>query len=718
MAAIINLSSVYKSSGRNLLAVQLLSKTLKSEKLSTAEKAKMLNNLGANQLVLGSLIEAKISFEKALDLIKNEKNQTEILSNSYQNLAQIYSQEQNFVLANSYFEKAKKIYFTDSNRNLRSDAKLYLEEANLLFLQKKFKIASGKIKTIFEILIPNYKTQNTLLPTTNMLYAETVLLDALDLQAAIYEAENNPKKALETYQLSFHIDDLLSNLSGYENSKILNQISIRNRVEKCINIYNSLNTINKQNNYVETAFKLCEKTKSSVLKNYLSNKKTTTVDEKLLQEKFQNLSSEILREQQKQNYADISKLNKLVKKQNEIMLLLKNTNAKNPVISEQILDMKLLYSKLNKDKTTLITYFSGSQKTYSFTIYNNKISLQSFDNNLKNKTFIHTFLEYFRSPDAITSDVSGYNNTGKTVYDLLQLPKKNTSKKLLIIPDGILNFVPFEALITKKSNSSNFEKMHYLLQDFTIGYNNSVSFYLNSKPISKNNKKVLGIFPVFENTDYELTFSKKEMQSIQKDFEGKYFENNAASFDNFKKNAAYYSILHLSTHGFSGDTQVPASIKFYDKEILYSELYNLKINPDLVVLSACETGIGKLYKSEGAMSVARGFQFAGAQNLLFSLWKVNDYTTAVFMADFYKNLKNGNSFIDANHKAKLDFLGNNNIPNAKKSPYYWSAFVYYGTLENENSFSNYWIFTALIFGLIVLFFIWKKHSNSKTKKQF
>jgi CHAT domain-containing protein len=67
-------------------------------------------------------------------------------------------------------------------------------------------------------------------------------------------------------------------------------------------------------------------------------------------------------------------------------------------------------------------------------------------------------------------------------------------------------------------------------------------------------------------------------------------------------------------------------------------LYTLNINPDLVVLSACETGIGKLYKSEGAMSIARGFQFAGAQNLLFSLWKVNDYNRFIYGQILYLHL--------------------------------------------------------------------------------
>ena len=84
--------------------------------------------------------------------------------------------------------------------------------------------------------------------------------------------------------------------------------------------------------------------------------------------------------------------------------------------------------------------------------------------------------------------------------------------------------------------------------------------------------------------------------------------------------------------------------------------------------------------------------FAGAENLLFSLWNVNDYTTSVFMADFYKNIKENKSFSEANHQAKLDFLNNPEISNSKKSPYYWSAFVYYGTIEKEAN-SNYYIYS-------------------------
>ena len=176
--------------------------------------------------------------------------------------------------------------------------------------------------------------------------------------------------------------------------------------------------------------------------------------------------------------------------------------------------------------------------------------------------------------------------------------------------------------------------------------------------------------------------------------------------------------MHLSTHASSGDIETPASIKFYDQEILYSELYNLNINPDLVVLSACETGIGKLYKAEGAMSVARGFQFSGAQNLLFSLWKVNDYTTSVFMADFYKNIKNDVPYFEANTNAKLAFLQDKSIPNTKKSPYYWSSFVYYGSISAEEKSANYIYYIISLLTVIGLFLVFNPYRKWKIFTKF
>ncbi len=718
-AAILNLSNVYQSSGKISLAIELLENTLKTEKLSNAQKGILLNNLGNNYLLSsgGNLLmpetyeKAENAFKLAVNYLKSEKEQTETLSNSYRNLSTLNRQRHQFEAANSYLEKAEKIFFATPNQQPRKVAKLYYEKALLLFDEGKEDESEKQISAIFKILIPNYNAKS-ILPNQNQLYAETVLMDALDLHAEILLFKQ-PKKALKTFELSFYIEDLLMNSLIYENSKIITQIRTRNRTEKCLVIYDHLYKKENKIQYLEEAFQLSEKTKSGILKSHRSNITNASAEEKTMLQQLQNLNNAIIKEQQKGNLANISNINSAIKKQNQLMLSLKEIQSKNVDYIPEKTNLKALFSKLEKDKAVMVHYFMGSENLFYFTLQNNRISLNHLNTTHRAMIEVVRFVDYFNTADAITNNISGYNYSGKKVYDLLKLPQNTIYKNLIIVPDGILNFLPFEALITRKSSTTNFTKMHYLMNDFKIGYNTSANFYLNSKPISKSEKTILGVFPIFERTAFELRYSKKELESIRNNFKGKYLENSGASFSNFKNNISNYSILHLSTHASSGDIETPASIKFYDQEILYSELYNLNINPDLVVLSACETGIGKLYKAEGAMSVARGFQFAGAQNLLFSLWKVNDYTTSVFMTDFYENVKNNQTYFEANTNAKLAFLNDKSIPNAKKSPYYWSSFVYYGSVSTETNSTNYIVYIISLLALIGLFLVLNQYQKWK-----
>ncbi len=709
IAAILNLSNVWQNSGRNHHAIDLLEKTIRNEKLSISQKGILLNNLGNSYLLRGindDALSAENVFLDAIPLLKKDKSQQEYLLNTYLNLYKLsinYPRNEAF----NYYEKARVIFENLTNKSPRNKAQFYLEKIHLLLRQNNLTEAQSILKTVFKTLIPNYSKQKEVLPKENDLYAETVLLDALDFQADLFTAQNQAKKALESYALAFHIEELFQSLLIYENSKIITQTRNRKRIEKCIVLYQSLFEKESNSLYLEKAFQLVEKTKSIVLKERLINNQKSSRKEKLILEQFENWNATIIKEQQKGDLADISKINEAIKKQNELMLLLKQTQSKIENKSNDNINLKDLYDKLEKDDAIMVEYFWGSKNLYSFTIQNNQISLKSFCIGSMCGESIIGYVSLFYDANSITDYIDLYKKDAFSAYRYLQLPNKSNYSNLIIIPDGILNFMPFEALITKESNTTNFAKMHYLINDYAIAYNNSASFYLNEKTFSKEEKKVLGIFPVFENTDYALRFSKDEMKSIQQNFKGKYFENAEATFDNFKKNAADYSILHLSTHADAGDIVTPASIKFYDKEILYSELYHLNINPDLVVLSACETGIGKLYKSEGAMSIARGFQLAGAQNLLFSLWKVNDYTTSVFMDYFYQNIKNDQSYFEANRQAKLDFLKDKTIPNAKKSPYYWSAFVYYGAVETSEK-TNYGLYIGISIGIIGLFLLYFK----------
>ena len=172
-------------------------------------------------------------------------------------------------------------------------------------------------------------------------------------------------------------------------------------------------------------------------------------------------------------------------------------------------------------------------------------------------------------------------------------------------------------------------------------------------------------------------------------------------------------MLHLSTHATGGDFINPASIAFYDAPMLVNELYSMDIHPELVVLSACETGIGKLQKGEGPMSIARGFQYAGAKNILFSLWQINDASTATLMSLFYKSYKKTQSAHAANRRSKLDYLQDKSVSNIKKSPYYWSAFMYYGKIEEEERKSTAFYYFIGSFAFIIGLFLWLRKRKTK-----
>ena len=714
IAAIQNLSTVYISSGKNEEATQLLIKTISTESLSPIQKATLLNNLGSIYLISKKYSLSKNCLLESIKIVPKTKEQNEILTNAYRNIATILSLENNFEQSNLYFKKAKSLFFSNPNQEVRKVAKLYFEEATLFFNQQNYQESQKSLNLFYSKIVPNFN-QKKGLPSQSSLFAEPLLLEGFDLQSALFLNQNQPKNALKSFELSFYVDELLQSLLFYENSKILNQISNRNRTEKCLKIYDYLYKTEKNELYLEKAFQLSERTKATVLKSSLKQSKLVSKTKKEILEALQNQNTIILKEQQKGNLANLEMINKAIKKQNELMLSIKTKYSEKEFNFDAKISVSKLFSKLNKDNSALVSYFFGNEKCYSFNFQNNKLTLHSFNNVVAIKNKITSFLNYFSSADKISNDVTGYSNTANQLYHYLKLPEDRKVKNLILIPDGLLNFVPFEALLVTKTNTTNFAKMHYLVSDFNIVYNSSVSFYLDNEQANKRNKAetILGVFPVFENSDFELTYSKNELQAIKNNFQGVFLEKNEATFSNFKLKSNTSSILHLSTHASSGDIETPASIKFIDQEVYYSELYNLNIKPNLVVLSACETGLGKLFKAEGAMSVSRGFQMAGAKNLLFSLWRVNDYTTSVFMEKFYKNIKNGFTYSQANRKAKLDFLKDDAVSNSKKSPYYWCAMVYYGDLQNENQI-NYLAIGAIIIGVLVFLFLLSKFIKQKS----
>jgi CHAT domain-containing protein len=192
-----------------------------------------------------------------------------------------------------------------------------------------------------------------------------------------------------------------------------------------------------------------------------------------------------------------------------------------------------------------------------------------------------------------------------------------------------------------------------------------------------------------------------------------YFGKNATEY-NFKVQAPSFKIIHLALHGSANTNTGNCKILFTsggsknEDGILYDyELYAMKLNARLAVLSACETGAGKYYKGEGIFSMARGFMYAGCPAVVMSYWKINDLNTTKQMGYFYRYLKEHESINTSLRKAKLEFL--HNADNISAHPVNWASMNAWGKTDVKlEKAPLLGIFLLIAIALLTLIYFFKK----------
>src|SRR5690606_29787559 len=186
----------------------------------------------------------------------------------------------------------------------------------------------------------------------------------------------------------------------------------------------------------------------------------------------------------------------------------------------------------------------------------------------------------------------------------------------------------------------------------------------------------------------------------------------------FLQRTSGYKIYHFAMHALLDESDhLNSSLVFQDGEHLrYHELYSLHFPAEMVVLSACNTGMGKLESGEVLMSLSRALTYSGVRSAVYSLWEVPDEETAEIMLSFYKHLKSGLTKVEALTLAKRDFLRNNPL---KSHPFFWAGFVINGNTETIDYTSPLQAYTGMIatvsaFLFIVLFaMLWKRNQRVK-----
>lgn len=701
VAGIINLSALYQTRGMHASVLELIEQSRQISDINKSQQEKL------NSLKSFSTIALKDTSNKDF----NSQTDVSNTNNPFdeQRLAyQIALTNKDYTTALEHFKLSKKLQ--DKNLlTIRASAKLKVEEAQLYYVLNDFETTNRHLENALQLLIPNHKNQN--IPQKSSLYAENTLIDIFDLKARL---QTHTEDALAYYDLSFHVASLLNaNLTSQE-SKLANLNSNRRRSEWCIALL--FDSYKKKPNpkTFKRALDYAENDKAVVLHEIFQKKSLLSkhpndsllLQEQVLLKKQERLTDLLIKSQLGYEKHQNDNLNKELL---DVSIALKSVaeeiDIKYGAAINKTINLESLVKKLKQDQATLTVYFYGNNAIYQFEIASGQHKFLKIELNGEIAKSITDFIHLFDNASVINNNVKAFTSQAYGIYKLLNLDKVRQQPNLIIIPDGLLNFVPFEALLTEPTATSTFSKMPFLVSSRNAVYNSNISFYLEEQTKIQD-PRILGVFPVFENSNQPLSYSIDEANAIKNLSQTRLLMHAEASKSEFLSLASQYDILHLSTHATGGDFINPANIAFYDQPMSVNELYSLDIHPELVVLSACETGVGKLQKGEGALSIARGFQYAGAQNILYSLWQINDASTATLMALFYNTYERTHSANNANRRSKLEYLKDKSISNIKKSPYYWSAFTYYGQIDMEESNENQFYYFIGTLAFIIGLFLW------------
>lgn len=374
-----------------------------------------------------------------------------------------------------------------------------------------------------------------------------------------------------------------------------------------------------------------------------------------------------------------------------------------------------------EEQTAMISYFTTDEKVYSFVIHAGEVEVHE----KKITQDFFTSVKGFAKTITLRLD-EDYATIGARLYEYLfdfNLPK--STEKLIIVPDSRTSQIPFGALLTKAVPAKaldNMTKLPYLIKDFEISYTPSARIFYqqNQREVIYYNNELLAYAPVFSTpqpiTDFgesqgtRLSDNVQIVRSLVNDRDEiaplpgtlSELENIAQVFDEKSKNAKVYlydkategslkmdlkenyRFVHIATHGFVNTEQPDLSgLIFYGDEskqednVLYSaEIYNLNFNAELVTLSACETGLGEAVEGEGLLGLSRAFTYAGARNLLVTLWKIQDQATSDLMVQFYRSYWSApeQGFSHSLRAAKLSLIDSPTYAD----PYYWSSFILLG----------------------------------------
>ncbi|GEO02911.1 hypothetical protein AAE02nite_05750 [Adhaeribacter aerolatus] len=663
----------------------------------------------------------------------------------YNSFGAVYLKTRNYQQAFSSYDKAQQIGRARLNYKndglaiaLAGKGQVYAAQKKYLPAIKQYQLTLQSLHFTFnaaDIYQNTSDFQNVISP---LLYFEVLSYKAQAFREYFSQTQNltDLEASLNTYQVAFELAGRIRKSFDSDEAKLFLTNIVAPAYEEAIATAFQLFNRTKQNRYREAAFALAEESKVAVLAESLRG---------LDLKKIPGISPTLLRRE-----ADL--------KRNNAALLVKlaedtvsaNQESYRNYMRENDIKLAGIYKEFEKNKkyyalkydtkplsisqlqqqldgqTAVVEYFIGKKYLYVFVITQNNFTAQPIGTTADFTPNWQTLYKALYQAKA-GSRYQG-NKAAHRLYQQLLAPINGVlagKNRLLIIPDKALCYLPFEALVP------DLQHTRYLIQDYTVSYAYSAKL-LRPAPateVSRRNVSVLAMAPFGNNSSpvdnslradllAPLLASTDEVEKIG----GQVYIGKDATKERLRELISKFDIIHLATHA-KADNQDPLQsyIAFYQRNLqnsarLYaSEIYNLPLNKlKLVVLSACETGSGKLVNGEGIMSLARAFAYAGCPSIVTTLWQAEDKATAYITTRLHTYLKQGKPKDEAVRLAKLDYLASV-TSSRQQSPVYWANFIFIGdeTPVYPDNSRFIWVLVAVGIGVLAGWLLYKRRKQNK-----
>ncbi len=720
-------------------------------------KAGLLRNLGANSSKHRKHQEAIAYYDEALKEYKLHSERDEYgLAHTYRNIGKTYSVLQNFSKALPYLQKALKLFLRIHEHKHESIAITYFDIAFAQFSQASHLPALNSCQKGLLAATNGFSEEDIYaLPPLESIQLFIVTIGLLTKKAAIFRdyylnvhsQSEHLKAAAKHIELAIQVIEKMRLKVRSEYSKMAIEREYMATFKVGLEVGFTFWQLRKSPKVAERAFRFAEKAKAVLLSHAMQGEISKIESpipiaiqerENTLRTRLTDLNKSLQKEGVKQQDAAIKELNiqqlhvEILTHQRQYSELMDKLEKSYPAYYRLKYNTKTVsiseFQSLLRPKEILLQYNLYQNKLFVFAIGQNSVCFEEITPDSPLSDLVNSFQK------AISlGNLEKYVSISLKLYNLLLQPIEvalEGKEKLLIVPDGVLHRLSFDALLLPQKTSNNFtdfSQLSYLIRQFEVQYHYSATLIemAHQKKQHKLSKQVvdgfLGVAPIrfgkrvdgggsgymlktgqngrkvvlksggsqqaalqdLEETEAEVKTVYELFEEQEKEAVALFYD--MASKDNLLQHIEAYKYVLLSTHGFADtENSVLSGLNLYgnegenvpipeDSKLYISDVMNLQLKADLVVLSSCESGIGKLQQGEGMMALHRAFLYAGASNIVYSLFKVPQDSTRQLVEALYGHILNGDNYTSALRKAKLEL-----IEDEMMEPMDWAGFALVG----------------------------------------